>query len=662
MGIRSGLLIAIITVLLSGYSYIEYVYYRTIKQNSIDDLFDNAEKLRAMAMATRRVYHKQFLESGLPLTPDTVGFLPAHAMNRISKDLANWDSSGFSINNVSDRPRNPNQAADKNELVAIERFRNNRNQNVYFEPYVNSSGETYYLYARPIWIEKYCLKCHGKKEDAPETIRAMYNTAYDYKVGDLRGILSIKMPASIISARTWEHFSSALRVHVIAIMSLLIIVIIFVRIYIHTPLKTLVAAMTEFTGGDYDRRIGALPGNLGALGDAFNDMADKIALSQEKLQKSEEKFRQITSAIPGVVFQYEAPLGGAGRFTFISSNVRDIWGMDPEEWKADPDKYFKSVHPDDREAVARETEKSALHKTGLNIEYRITRPDGQIRWIQNTASVNRAENGDITWNGVMLDISERKRTQKASLRLSKARDYFSAITSHELSTPLTHIQLVITLLENIAGTSAEKKDMQMAKNVLKEAYGKIDNILSATSFMSKLQLKDRESIRGQSYSLRAIVLSCVDVSRTMIHDKNRVVTLDVDLSAIGGDIFYECDHDLIQRALNEVLSNAIKYSEDGKTINLTGWIDGEVAILEIADQGIGISAEELDAVTNPYFSVEDEDLHHTSQYKFMGGGMGLGLTIAKLIVEHHNGRMEISSPGEGQGVKVTIYLPLSYSC
>jgi len=654
--------LAIIIVLLSGYSYIEYVSYKSIRQNSIDDLFDNAEKLRAMAMATRRVYHKQFLKSGLPLTPDTVGFLPAHAMNRISKDLANWDNSGFSINNVSDRPRNPNQAADKYELAAMEWFRNNRNQKVYFEPYVTSSGETYYLYARPIWIEKYCLKCHGKKEDAPPTIRAMYDTAYDYKLGDLRGILSIKMPASIISTRTWGHFLNELKVHAVAIVALLVLVIIFIRIYIHAPLGTLVAAMVEFTERNYDKRIGALPGEFGLLGDAFNDMADKITLSRAKLKKSEERFRHITTAIPGVVFQYETSPGGAGRFTFISSNVRNIWGMEPEEWKADPGKYFKSVHPDDMEAVARATEESVSHKTSLNIEYRIIRPDGQTRWIQNTASVNRAPNGDSVWNGVILDITERKRTQQASLRLSKARDYFSAITSHELSTPLTHIQLVITLLEKLEGAAAEKKDMEMAKKVLKEAYGKIGNILSATSFMSELQLKDRESIRGQSYSMRAIVLSCVDMSRTMIQEENRVVTLDVDMSAIGDDILYECDHDLIQRALSEVLSNAIKYSEDGKSVSLVGWIDGDVAILEITDQGIGISAEELDAVANPYFSVEDEDLHHTSQYKFMGGGMGLGLTIAKLIVEHHSGKMEIASPGKGQGVKVTIYLPLNCAC
>ncbi len=87
------------------------------------NLLDSAEKVRDVLMATRRVYHHQFIDSGLPINDKTLGFLPAHAMHRISKDLHNWDKSGFTFNNVSDHPRNPFNKADTIEMAAIEHFR-----------------------------------------------------------------------------------------------------------------------------------------------------------------------------------------------------------------------------------------------------------------------------------------------------------------------------------------------------------------------------------------------------------------------------------------------------------------------------------------------------------------------------------------------------------
>ena len=86
----------------------------------------DVQAMRALLMATRRVYHQQFIASELPVNEKTIGFLPAHSMARISQDYANWTNNGYRFNNVSDRPRNPANQADRFELAAMAFFRGNR--------------------------------------------------------------------------------------------------------------------------------------------------------------------------------------------------------------------------------------------------------------------------------------------------------------------------------------------------------------------------------------------------------------------------------------------------------------------------------------------------------------------------------------------------------
>lgn len=177
MNIQNKLLLVIGIILLFTFVGVGLIDYYSTKQEVKYNLREQAEKVRSLLMATRRIYHKQFINSEIPLTEKTVGFLPAFALGKISQDYPNWDNSGFSFDNVSDQPRNPDHAADEVELAAMAYFRKNPKEKLLFKPFSRDDGEQFYLYARPIWVEQYCLKCHGKREDAPKTIRQLYDTA-----------------------------------------------------------------------------------------------------------------------------------------------------------------------------------------------------------------------------------------------------------------------------------------------------------------------------------------------------------------------------------------------------------------------------------------------------------------------------------------------------
>lgn len=211
----------------------------------------------------------------------------------------------MSFNNVSDRPRNPSQQADAIELETMRYFRQNQEEKIRFVPFDNESGQPYYLYARPIWIEEFCLKCHGKRSEAPETIRKLYSTAYDYKLGDLRGILSIKLPAAAIQKQAVDHLWYNMRYHLGVLFVLILSTFFLVRYYLSRPLQQITSAMESVSNDKFRHDLVVLSGEFAEPSRIFNQMARTIITQktdlQEMLNSLDQKVKQRTSELDSKV-------------------------------------------------------------------------------------------------------------------------------------------------------------------------------------------------------------------------------------------------------------------------------------------------------------------------------------------------------------------------
>ncbi|HZV54142.1 MAG TPA: EAL domain-containing protein [Rhodocyclaceae bacterium] len=271
----------------------EAISYQRLEREAEAELLASAERVRNVLMAMRRVYHHQFLDSGMPIDDKTIGLLPAVALSKISEELPNWDNSGFSFNNVSDRPRNPRNRADAIEMVAIEHFQQHPDEKLRFISFVNEQNQAYYHYARPIWVEPYCLECHGAREKAPETIRAKYAAAYDYKVGELRGIMSIKVSAQHVRQQIVDEFRRHLLWHLGLFILLSLAMAWTIRRYLGRPLARLHGSIGAIAGGNLAARVESLPGEFDEIGKTFNNMATTIEADREDLAASEERLRAI---------------------------------------------------------------------------------------------------------------------------------------------------------------------------------------------------------------------------------------------------------------------------------------------------------------------------------------------------------------------------------
>ncbi len=134
-------------------------------------------------------------------------------------------------------------------------------------------------------------------------------------------------------------------------------------------------------------------------------------LAENELRKNEEKYRQLTENIPGMVFQYILHPDGSFSVPFVSNHVHEYSGYTPQEITSDPTLIFKPIHPDDLEYVTNEIKKSSERLSMLSLEHRIIEPTGKTKWFHLKSTPKKHENGDTVWDGISIDITERKQTE-----------------------------------------------------------------------------------------------------------------------------------------------------------------------------------------------------------------------------------------------------------
>jgi len=118
------------------------------------------------------------------------------------------------------------------------------------------------------------------------------------------------------------------------------------------------------------------------------------------------------------------------------------------------------------------------------------------------------------------------------------------------------------------------------------------------------------------------------------------------------------DQRKLYMVFENLLSNSIKYTPDGGSIECAGYVEDSQVKIEVKDSGIGIPRVELTKIFDTFYQLQNINYHHTSRYEFMGGGTGLGLSLCKSIIEAHQGKIWAESEGDGKGSTFFLTLPL----
>jgi signal transduction histidine kinase len=256
---------------------------------------------------------------------------------------------------------------------------------------------------------------------------------------------------------------------------------------------------------------------------------------------------------------------------------------------------------------------------------------------------------------VMQYAGEVARANRELARLEQAKTDFISIAAHELKTPLTLIQGYVNILKDSPDQGQTKK---LTEGISRGAE-RMNNIIEDMLDLSAMDMKQLGLVLQKVNLKKSIDLVIMQSQPGLQERRQTIETVHLDSLPV-----IDADARRLHQVFRQILSNAIKYTPDGGHITISGQeLAGQKHIqLHFKDTGVGIAPEDKEKIFEKFYRASSSALHSTGQTKFMGAGPGLGLAIAKGLIDAHGGQIMADSPGFDMqncpGSVFTLVLPI----
>jgi PAS domain S-box-containing protein len=229
-------------------------------------------------------------------------------------------------------------------------------------------------------------------------------------------------------------------------------------------------------------------------------------------------------------------------------------------------------------------------------------------------------------------------------KLAEKKSDFLSIASHELKTPLTSIMGYSDLIVDGMKDRVDSGVYRMIESI-NRAAGRLNIVINNILDVTRIEQK-KLRLKPEMVNLKNLAQDCIDELAPAAASRS----ITINYFCAGDQPQFYGDRLRIQQVFTNLLSNAVKFSPDRSAVDLTiAAEDNNRFHITVKDRGIGIDVNEQKHIFDPFSEVGEINKHHTDQTKFKGGGIGLGLSIAKGIVERHGGRIWVESEGLGKG-------------
>jgi two-component system phosphate regulon sensor histidine kinase PhoR len=387
------------------------------------------------------------------------------------------------------------------------------------------------------------------------------------------------------------------------------------------PLGRLARAARSVAAGNLGERVKPRPsGEVGDVADAFNQMAQSV---EELVAAASEERSRLTAVLNSSTDAILA-VDAEGRIAFANQAAELLLGRGQDDMVGHP---LAWAMPDDQVVRALRASREAQQRETRIIE----RPDGHTLRVSTAPIVG---GGEWVALAVFHDTTEAR-------RLEETRRDFVANVSHELRTPLASIKSVIETLQ-----AGALEDRPATEDFLARADAEVDRMAQIVEEL--LELSRLESgqvpLAREPVEMGSALGRAVERLRPQAEKKGLRLTLEVaaDLPPVTGDA------DRLERVALNLIHNAIKFTPDGGSVDVSAALVEAAVAVEVADSGVGIAPEELPRIFERFYKAD----------RARGsGGTGLGLAVVKHIVEAHGGTVSVRSE-QGHGSVFTFTIPV----
>ncbi|AHM63595.1 ATPase [Flammeovirgaceae bacterium 311] len=353
--------------------------------------------------------------------------------------------------------------------------------------------------------------------------------------------------------------------------------------------------------------------------------------------RSLEQFADRTSQI---IFSYDAD---RNKLIYLNPAFEQIWNLSRKNVIDNPSELIEYVHASDREYLAAEFQKIKHGEIKKDIEFRIVLPDKSVRWLSLNAFIDDKRSDRTIINGCADDQTSWKEKDEYTKKYAAKKNSVLEILSHDLAGPLNNISLASTI---IAEKSRLHNDPELTDMI---------NLISNTSERSIRLIREfvaQEFLESTSVD---IIKKRVD----MLKNLNEIIEeyksskdhigKNFSLHSNAEHIYMKVDDVKFRQVINNLISNALKFTPNGGEIKVSIEDMQEVVLFKVADNGIGIPAKYQDSLFEKFTKARRTGLKGEPS-------IGLGMSIIKTIVDWHNGKIWFESE-ENKGSTFYIELP-----